>query len=509
MSFRPPETGQLKSSLFRRRYCRIRRHPCRSMNLLIALTSLTLFASACPSSAQAQTADAVRGSLSAAEAWQEVEAVHAQIRSSHPDPYWYNEPNIWSAQLAILRERKGRISLERQYFDLASLMSLAMDTHVQIYPNADTPGFESSYPIRFRQFDEGVFVVAADKPYRGWVGAQIVSIKGRSIDDLTGELSAYAFSDHPARKHSFAIEYLLPHPATYRQLGLTNEDGSVTLQIRMRDGSAIEGRLLETVMQGYSAVLESGTAAGYYWPRGWRTLDDLDAAAPPVSRQHLDRNYWRTDLADGSVAYLQLNVPADQAGRETLLEFTTRTFAEWARRKPHQRRLIIDIRHDLGGSIGRSLPIAYLARASGFCCEPGKVIFLIGRETISAGSILAGAIETANNAISIGEPSGGRPNLFLGHAEIELPYSHFKAQISNDFFIGTDSTDKRMFLAPDVLVPERIADVVSGHDIALEQALSITDEEARAFYPKGAEVRPWSRPSQAAALRIHPDPHGW
>lgn len=437
--------------------------------------------------------------LTAEQAREEVDAIYGRIAESHPDPYWHTPRATWEAQLAELRRRTGPIDHVRHYFDLSRLMGLAFDTHTQIYPEADTPGFETSYPIRFRLFEEGLFVTAADDPYRDWVGARVLALAGRTPEAALGELGAYAFADHELRRISWAAEYLLPQPAVYRYLGWVADDGSVPLTLEMPDGGRIETALAATIDQSYDAVLGSGSATAYYWPEGWRTLADLSDVPPPVSRRHLDRNYWAADLDDGRAVYIQLNRPFNADQGETMVQFILRVFRDIATRETSPERLVIDLRYDLGGSISYSLPIAYIAQALDMCCTPGTQMLLVGRETVSAGSVLVGEFERTARPVVIGEPTGSRPNIFFRHEQIALPHSGLFAEASTARYIATVPEDERMYNAPDILVPERIADVIAGRDLALEAALAVTTEQGESFYSRGRDYRGWLRPSQDPA----------
>ena len=439
--------------------------------------------------------------LTQAEAREEVEILYSAILDRHPDPFWFNGEELWGAEMARLRGRRGPVSHVEQYFDLARLMSLATDTHVQVYPGGATPGFERSYPLRFRLFEEGLFIVAADDPYRGLVGVRVLSVGGAPTDEVIERLAEHSFSDHPGRKRTWGPEYLLPHPATYQYFGWMDDEGAVELEIEDLEGVRGQVSLTETIDQGYLDVLNSGTAGGYYWPEGWATLDDLAPSERPLSRDHLGRNYWYTDLEGGRVIYFQLNSPNDQEGQPTLYDFILAMFADIGSREQTPEQIIVDARHDLGGWIHLSEPIGYLIQATNICCRRGSVVLLTGRETISAGSVFAGSMERATRAVVIGEPTGGRPNIFLGHGIVELPYSGIEPEVSSAFNIGTDSSDTRLFVAPDILVPERVADVIAGRDPALEAALALTDEVAETFYPGETPTRPWTRPSQEGAYR--------
>jgi hypothetical protein len=439
--------------------------------------------------------------LTEEEAREEVAAVHGHILAHHPDPYWFHAEAVWTAQVSALQARSGPVDLVDQYFGLSALMALAMDTHVQAYPENDTPGFERAYPIRFRRYEEGVIVAAADDPYRDWVGARVLAVASAPIDQVVEQTAQFGFSDHPDRRRTFGVEYILRMPALYRHMGWMDDALGVPLLLETPDGRRIETRLYETEAVEGATVNASGHDAGHYWPEGWRTLADLGGAPIPLSRRHLDLNYWHAELEGGRVLYVQINTPSDQEGRPGLAQWTVDLFHEVMARETPPERTIIDVRHNLGGWVEIQLPLAFILSASDLCCRPGNVVILTSRETISAGSVLVGFAERATRPVVIGEPTGGKPNIFLQAARMDLPHSPFgQVEASQARLDSTDSTDRRMFAAPDILVPERAADVIAGRDAALERALALTAEEARTFYPSlQAAFYPWLRPSQAGA----------
>jgi hypothetical protein len=437
--------------------------------------------------------------LSTAEARAEVEAIFTRLTDTHPNLFWHTPEAEWRLQYDRLMQRTGPIDHIIQYFDLSAFMALAFDTHVQIYPEADTPGFGRTYPIRFRLFEEGLYVTAAHGAYADWVGSRVTTIAGQDTAAILDRLEAFAFADNALRKRSWAAEYLLLHPATYRYQQWMQPDGRVPVTLVNIDGGSQEAFLDETVDESYDTVSSSGANAGYYWPAGWRTLHDLSQAPVPLSRTHLDSNYWFTEIEGGRMIYAQLNRPFDQEDGETFLAFSLRLFSHISTSEQEIERLILDIRYDLGGSISGSLPLAYLAQASDFCCQPGGIVLLIGRETISAGSVLAGEFERTTRPVMIGEPTGSSPNIYLNHEPIPMPHSGLFAEASTWSYTSTVADDQRMFVAPDIDTPERVANILAGRDPALEAAISLTSEQAETFYTRGRRYRAWIRPSQDRA----------
>ncbi len=461
----------------------------------LALAVALLFALQ-PHSANAQESVPL---LTAEQAREEVNLIYARILGRHPEPFWHTPESEWREAYLRLISRTEPVSHETHYFELARFMALTFDTHVQIYPEADTPGFETSYPLRFRLFEEGVFITAADDPYRDWVGHQLVSVAGQPIDAVLTELEAVSFSDHAIRKRSWGAEYLLPHPATYRHFGWTESDGSVAIVLEPRGGSPITATLENPSGPSYDTVSRSGTNAAFYWPAGWRTLHDLTDAEVPVSRSNLDANYWFTEIAGGEIVYVQLNRPFNAENGETLFQFWLRLFQHIEDKSPAYRRMIFDVRYNLGGSISFSMPAAYMAHATSLCCQPGGQVLLIGRETISAGAVSVGSFEQVSRPVTIGEPTGSRPNIFFNHDQIPLPHSGLFAEASTSSHTSTVASDRRIMIAPDISIPDSIEDVLAGRDAALEAAIALTNDEAEGFYTRGRDYHSWIRPSQDSA----------
>jgi hypothetical protein len=440
------------------------------------------------------------GPLTAEQAREEVEIVYDRVTTSHPAPYWWSAETVWEERRDALLAREGPVTQVQQYFGLASLMSLATDTHVQIYPSADAPGFETTYPLRFRVYEEGLYITAADDPYRHLVGQRIETIGGVPVDDVLDTIAQYAFIDNELAKRNWAAAHLLIQPATYQHHGWSAADGSVAMTTLSADGMRNTYRLDETIDQGFFEVLSSGQSEGYQWPDGWLTLDDLSGQATLLSRSRTDENYWYTDLEDGRIVYFQFNTSSDQEGGLDFAHFTLEMFNDIMNREQAPERLIIDLRGNLGGWISRSLAVSFMAQISEFCCQRGSVVMLIGRETISAGSVFAGVNEVATRSIAIGEPTGGRPNIYIGHEGFDLPYSQLNPEMSAYMYVGTDTGDHRQYIAPDIAVPERFADFMAGRDMALERAISLTHEEAETYYQGLDSLRPWIRASQQPAL---------
>ena len=105
-----------------------------------------------------------------------------------------------------------------------------------------------------------------------------------------------------------------------------------------------------------------------------------------------------------------------------------------------------------------------------------------------------------NYVYYIGEPSGSKPNMFLDHEPIELPYSKFFAECATETYTTTTAEDKRRYLVPDAKITESFRDFISGKDVVLEKALSLSDEEVTGYNNGFYRGELWKRSSQKEAI---------
>jgi len=425
------------------------------------------------------------------------------IRSHHPNPYWKNDKSVWEAYEEKLLSRKGSVSVGRQYFDLAFLFSLATDTHTQIYPDTETPGFRRVYPIRFRSFSDGLYVLAADTPYESFIGKKVVQVGDMPVAQLMEKLSHYVSADHSERKKTLA-EFLLVMPETYDYLGMMTPNG-VAVTLEDPAGKPIRGFLNKTADKSFAQVFYGEPDSfGILVPDGWRTVYDVFGQEPPVTRRHLRKKYWHTTLKGSRgklIEYVQLNKNEDEPEGEKQYDFILRTFQEIRKKDTLVERVIVDLRYNLGGWIKNTAALPGLLYGADFY-KPGKTIVLIGRESVSAGTILAASIEMQNYVCFIGERSGSKPNMFLDHKPVELPYSRFYAESATDVYIATVEADQREYLVPDIPVRESFSDFISGTDSALKKALEITGEEIEKMQDGLFRGELWKRPSQKASFPV-------
>ena len=439
--------------------------------------------------------------LTAAQAKEEYQQVVSQILRYHPNPFHRTQKETFFKTVDSILGNKGDISIGRHYFNLSKICSLIYDTHVQFYITKDTPGFSRTYPLRFKRFSDGLYIIAGSKEYEHIIGEKVIRISGHDAIEVMDDLAQYAPSDNDLRKRIYAERFLYI-PETYEVLDLLDNDvGGVELELEDLSGKRSK------------VLLDS------YWDKrlndfGWDMLspfipDDLIGLHTylkkpvPFYLKHLDRNYWFTFLDDEEkYFYLQINRSSDIDGYHSL-DFHSDWTSTVLKHSPEV--IIIDLRNNPGGMTNIGSGIPKFLESYQYANYPHSklkgVALLFGHDTVSAGTILAAEIENTVWPILIGEPSGSSPNMFLDKVQLTLPYSKFIHETSKRVFVSANPIDPRAYLAPDIPVSSSFADYLNGSDPALEAAKNIDGGTQDKVYDKATLEAIWLRDSQHNAIK--------
>jgi hypothetical protein len=468
---------------------KIRMHLLR--NLLLTGTFIGLIAA---SSAQAGS----EPTLSAQEAREELKLVVDAILEHHPNPFHAVTEAQFQAEVKKLADRQGPVLVAHQYFDLMKISSLIFDTHTQFHISEDTPGFESSFPLRFRLFPDGLYIIAGDKRYKDAIGKRVVAIGGQAAAEVIERLSHHSPADNWPRKRVFA-EVFLYVPESYQYLGLTNAQGKVELELVNSSGERSMLELSHTWDKGYADF--SWDTQNPFLPTDLIGVHQVLGGEVPFYLRNLADNYWYQFLEeDHKYLYLQINQQFDKSEGQAAIEF----HLEWARQLLDSKTevMIIDLRNDPGGIVNVANPIAALLSEIYFDHPNMRgVAVLFGSDTVSAGTIIIAQLEDSIRPILIGAPSGSAPNMFLNAAKQVLPYSKLKFEVSTDVYVSTREGDTRAFIAPDIPMALTFDDYLQGRDPLLEYARTVSKDLRTEIYQSASPYDPWKRDTQKGALR--------
>lgn len=433
--------------------------------------------------------------LSADEAAAEVKRVAAMVLEHHPDPFAVTPREAFEQRVDELLARRGPVAIGQQYFDLSGLLSLVADTHTQLHTMPDTPGFERTYPLRFRRFADGLYVIAGDEHYRDLIATRVVSIGGVPAEEALERLASAAIGESDIRRTVFAESYLYI-PESYAAMGLAEKNGTVWLETETRDGQRRRVKLDHTWDRRWDEF--GWDTLNPFLPKDLLTVHDALGTEAPFYRQRIDDNYWFTFLDDERYLYLQINLPSPKDDGETPMEYHLRWIH--ALRESKAEVLIIDLRNNPGGSINLTEPMPGLLSEQYFVHPTLRgVAVLISTDTVSAGSVLAAKLESAIRPVFIGTPTGSAPNLLLEPLKEILPHSKFQVSVSRERYVASRESDTRRAVYPDLRWQPTFDDYANGRDGALELAKSVDKALRTKVYEGSSAYTPWLRDSQTGA----------
>ncbi len=390
----------------------------------------------------------------------DLDTLLTEIRGQH---YVYRSrplPAELLSEAERLRARIPELSDERVLVELQRLMVHLGDGHSFVLPFGADRVKGAMLPVRFYLFNDGLFVIDAERGQEQWIGRKVTRIGTTPINEALERLESVVHRDN-----AMTIKWLGPVILACRGVLETVASGidpnriAITLQSQ---GGQVTEALLAPIPPPSS-------------PRVPKLIPSRLPGAPPAPLylQKVAVSYWTKELPEANTLYVQFNQQVD-APEESLAAFAERLGRHLGETKP--RSVIVDVRHNNGGEghLGDSL-IESLAQYH----EAGGQVFVItARSTFSAAQIFISRLEARIRPVFAGEPSGSKPN-FVGEDNfVKLPWSGATACISSSQHETTPG-DKRQWIEPSIRLDLSSADYFANRDPVLERVLAA----ARALGP--------------------------
>jgi len=412
-----------------------------------------------PRSAVAQAAPQLT-----ADQWRaDLQELVEHVENNHRDPFHSIDPEEWQAAVARLEAGIPGLSPVAIVGEMGRLLAMIEDGHTRLtYPvNTEHLGYRlshtpdpdpalgsprfSSLPVRFAEFDEGVYVVSASTAFASLVGSRVTAIEGRSLEEVLEALSPFVSSDTPIARRFNAIK-LLAVPDLLVHVGVAAGSDEIRLSLQA-EGASVREVALPTL--GYGERSEWAPA---------QTPGLRSAEEPYFELEHLPGGALRVDIH-------QINDHAT----ETLGDFSRRLWDEIERADPD--RVILDLRLCHGGdqSLSRALvlPLIRWEKSS----RPGHLFALVGPETFSAAVNLSNRLEEWTQVTFVGEPLGSGPSHYSSSDREILDHSGLVVRVSTGYFVGWTGTESRESVEIGLPVKMSSSDYFSGEDTVLRAAL--------------------------------------
>ena len=358
----------------------------------------------------------------------DLDQLDSGVRSVHPNPFWRVGEEEWNAKLAAAREvmpTLGRHQAEMVLFELTALL----DGHSGIYPSEI--GYHM-YALRLYHFTDGYFLL--DGPDPTAIGGELVAINGVPVAEAAARVLPLIAHDND-KVFEVVVPMYLMIEEILEGTGIVDDPSQPAFDILRSDGT-------HAILNPGQLLWDPYVAAFDGLPVG------LPQAAQPLSQTRRNDPFWWTMVDD--VLYLQYNQVIRGEGADTLAALVDEVRARLA--IGDVRRVVVDIRHNNGGDYQTYAPLKKLL-LDPIVDHPGGLYVIIGRQTFSAGVLLATELDVQATSVEfVGEPTGGSPNLYANVRPVYLASSGIKVNVSSHFFDFASPNDPRPWIAPDIAV---------------------------------------------------------
>ena len=412
----------------------------------------------------------------------DIDAIVHDIETVHPNPFTKVSRAKFERQAASLKAFLPKLTEEQRMVGAMRLVAHIGDGHTELAPKrAD---FAVWYPIRIYQFTDGYFVTSAYKTVADLAGAQILQIAGRPAGDVIDAARTLWGSDN-----KFANEenlFTVNSAPLMRGLGYAAADGTLRIKAKLRNGKIVTRTLhpLPTSDKRFppgnstfgwrfpTEVLGPPIGSLADWTTAYKGLPAIafrapDPARPPYLAQ--PHGLYSRALPKHDTYYIQANFVGDLPN-ETFRAFFQQALAKVDKQKP--RRLIIDLRYNVGGdgSKLKAMIHQFIKREDD---PPWKELYVLsGRRTLSAAVMMLAAFVNETRCTVIGEPPAAGFDHYGDATTIDLPRVGLQLTVSTIYHKLEDVGATDTMFPVDVPAPFSFADYIAGRDPAVDVILS-------------------------------------
>lgn len=366
------------------------------------------------------------------------DAVLRLLKEYHPDPFTQISEADFTAKVAELDARWGKLQLSEgnAYCALRELTASIKDTHTTVLPQETL--VQRALPVLFRNYEGRWIILQAQQPYGDLAGKELTAINGVAVAELAEKVKPLISYEHENWANAM-LESDLRNMRVLQYVGVA--DDMRVAELTVQDPATGAG---ETVMVD--------TASGFLYD-GAGTLD----FAPTIVQSGL---YRATALEDGSI-FIQYNA-CREAEELSMADFAAQLAAQM---EGYQGKILVDLRNNSGGDSRVIQPLLALLKEKQ---QAGaKVYGLIGAHTFSSAVMNAQDLRDLG-AVLVGETTGGSLGGFGELGQAQLPNGCTLSYSTKDF------GDKGP-VEPDETVPQTVEDLLAGKDTAVEYILNLAE----------------------------------
>lgn len=390
-----------------------------------------------------------------------------ELEAQHPAPYHKTPRETFAAAVTQLDRRIPQLAAHEIIVELERLVALVGDGHTNINLAAGTGIDFHQLPVRYGMYADGVFVEAADAAYRDAVGGRVVAMDGTPIDTVLARIRPLVSRDND-QWFAVATPHFMNLIEVLHALRIAKDLQDVTLRVER------DGRTRDVAIKPLAETRPR--APGYpfraQYTNTWVDARDAAGREPPLYQQRVSDVYWWQYVPQDRLLYIKWDQVQNRAQGETAFQMFQTALAYAREHASEIDKVLLDIRNNTGGEGQLLDPIVREIVRTREVDEPGRFFVAIGPRTFSAALLMSSALERYARPIFVGEPTGGKVNVYAGHVFATLGFSGIAMSISPSLYQTSYPNDARMYITPRLYVRPTFADYLANRDPVYEAVVA-------------------------------------
>lgn len=321
-------------------------------------------------------------------------------------------------------------------------------------------------PINIYQYKDGSYINGAHKDYETLVGAKILEVEGKPIDQVLKDIYPVVPAENEQFFKAYGGIYLIIPEVLHAQ-GITETLKNKIMFKLEKNGEVFTAEVAAGKPQ-YDHLEYGEVKSGTDW------VGARDPSKTPLYLKNLEKIYYFEYLPIEKAVYVrhsQIQDDPDEnipAFYKRLFEFIDSTDVE---------KLVLDVRLNGGGNNYKNKPIITGIIEHQKINQPGKFFVIIGRRTFSACQNLVNELDNYTNAIFVGEPTAENINFYGDNRRVELPNSTLPVYLSFAWWQDKPQWENADYTVPHLAAELTFAEYSANEDPVLDAALNFSADD--------------------------------
>lgn len=382
--------------------------------------------------------------------WHEAGKLITQtLERTHPNPWFRCSRERFLAAVAALDKDLPHLSEYQIMLRWRLILAGLGDEHTVLWEDSSE---SRTWPVIVRILPQGVVITDTDEAHQAWLGARVLAVGNKSVNDFLVSLEPFVCAAVPAYRTIKRARFFRFGWEWQTALGMIPEGASPELTLELRDGQKVKGTL---------------TAAGgdaIHWV-------SLHPISPRLRDADPEKSYAFSLLQDGRTLYVRYRSCQDDAA-ESFEAFTGRV-QQACHGKP-LARVIVDLRTNGGGNSAVFEPMLHWIEKHPAFSHPGGALVLTDGKTFSSGFMNAWSLQ-AQGARILGSEPGQPINAYGDIRATKLPGlpATFGCSTKAFLYLPKEESAWHRSLQVDMPYDETMEDALGLTDSVLERALAL------------------------------------